>query len=305
MNAVRSVISVGVFDGIHRGHLAIVERAAHEARELGAPYGIVSFDPHPDVVLAKGPFHIQPPLTPLGEKRARLQSMGASWVEVLPFTREMAALSPEEFVSRHLVEPHGLRRLVVGVDFALGRGRTGNVTALRGIGERVGFDVVSVPLVEDGGRPISSTRIREALAAGRVAEAARLMGRRYSLTGLVVRGEGIGRTLGYPTANLRLHEEKWLPADGIYVVSVRHGQGERAGAMSIGSRPTFGGQVRTLEVYLLDFQGDLVGEDLTVEFVEWIRPELRFETPEALVRAMGEDVAKVRERLVSMRGEPV
>jgi riboflavin kinase/FMN adenylyltransferase len=146
---------------------------------------------------------------------------------------------------------------------------------------------------------VTSTRVREHLAKGEVAEAARLLGRRYSLAGLVVRGEGIGRTLGVPTANLRLHDEKLVPANGIYAVWTRiEAAGERLpGAMSVGVRPTFGGQVRTLEVHLVDWSGDLVGRDLEVEFVDWLRPEIRFDSADALVVAMKEDIAETRRRL--------
>jgi riboflavin kinase/FMN adenylyltransferase len=291
-----SVVSIGVFDGLHRGHCAILDRALAGARQLGVPCVVVSFDPHPDVVLAKTAFHVPAPLTPPAEKRRRLLAMGVSDLDVIPFTRELAALDPEEFVARHLVGPHRPAELVVGAGFALGRGRTGTVERLRAIGSRSGFTVEAVPLLEQDGAPVSSTRIRGLLGEGRVAEAARLLGRRYDLRGLVVRGDGIGRTLGYPTANLRLHEEKLLPADGIYAVQAGIGDEPvtRPAAMSLGMRPTFDGQVRTLEVHLLDWQGDLVGRDVTIEMVDWLRPELRFESPQALIEAIDQDVANTR-----------
>ena len=156
---------------------------------------------------------------------------------------------------------------------------------------RSGFEVETVPLLEIGGDPVTSTRIRGALARGRVDEAARLLGRWYALGGAVVTGDAIGRTLGVPTANLRLHDEKFLPADGIYAVWARIGSESvrRPGAMSIGVRPTFGGQERTLEVHLIDWSGDLLGADLEVELVDWIRPELSFPSVDELVRRMDED----------------
>jgi riboflavin kinase/FMN adenylyltransferase len=304
LSAAGAVVALGAFDGLHRGHQAILARALGLGHERGMPVGVISFDPHPDVILAKGPFRPLPPLTPAGEKRVRLAAMGVSWVELLPFTREMAALGPEEFVARYLVGPHGMAHLVVGEDFALGKGRAGNVARLVELGAAMGFRVESVPLVLDGGRPVSSTRIRELLAAGRVAEAGVLLNRRYSLSGRVVMGAGVGRRLGYPTANLRLHEEKWLPADGIYVARVeRRGQWLR-GALSLGVRPTFGGQDRTLEVYVLDFEADVLGEELTVEFVEWLRPQVRFETPGALAEAMRRDVEQVREHFAAAGAAP-
>ena len=292
-----AAIAIGIFDGVHLGHRAILERARERA--AGGRCVVVSFDPHPDVVLARGAFHSPPPLTPLGEKRELMLALGIGEFLVLPFTRELAALSPEEFVDAHLVHPFAPRALVVGEGFALGRGRSGTVERLRAIGARCGFEVESVPLVTIDGAPVSSTRIRALLAEGRVEEAARLLGRHYALAGIVVTGDARGRTLGFPTANLRLHEERWLPADGVYAVLARIG-GEREArpaAMSIGMRPTFDGQVRTLEVHLIDWAGELLGRELAVEFVAWLRPELRFESAQALADAMSADVAEARRRL--------
>jgi len=295
---VGAAVAVGVFDGVHLGHARILEIMRGRARAAGGAGVVVSFDPHPDLVLSKA-FQAVPPLTPLPEKRARLEALGIERFEVLPFTRELAALSPEEFVDRHLVRPFSLSALIVGENFALGRGRAGNVSRLREIGGRVGFEVEAVPLLQLEGAAITSTRIRELLARGDVAAAGRLLGRRYTLEASVVTGEGMGRQLGFPTANLRLHDEKYIPAHGIYAVWARiEGEGAlRPGAMSIGVRPTFGGKVPTLEVFLLDWQGDLVGRGLTVEFESWLREERRFDGPKPLIEAMQADVAEVRRRL--------
>jgi riboflavin kinase/FMN adenylyltransferase len=293
-----AAVAIGVFDGLHLGHRAIVGGALDHARVHDGRAVVVTFDPHPDVVLSKR-FEPMPPLTPLAEKRARLTAMGVAEFHVLPFSREMAALEPEAFVDLHLM-PLGPRALVVGADFALGRARAGNVERLRAIGAARGFEVVAVPLQSVDGAPVTSTRIRAALGEGRVADAAALLGRRYDLTGVVVRGETIGRTLGFPTANLRLHEEKLVPAHGIYATWVTLPSGDRVGgAMSIGVRPTFGGTMRTLEVHLIDWRGELVGLDLTIEFVDKIRDEKHFPTVEALVEAIGEDVRSIRSRLAA------
>jgi riboflavin kinase / FMN adenylyltransferase len=299
---VGSAVAIGVFDGLHLGHRAILEAALARARAAGGRCVVMSFDPHPDVVLGRGSFHSPPPLTPLGEKHRRLAGLGVDAFDVLPFTRELASLEPEAFVDRHLVAPHAPFALVVGEGFALGRGRAGTVERLRAIGATRGFDVEAVPLVMLDGAPVSSTRIRSALSEGRVAEAARLLGRRYALAGTVVTGDRRGRELGYPTANLRLHEDRVVPADGIYAVLARLSSGEPLlpAAMSIGMRPTFDGQLRTLEVYLLDWTGDLVGRPLEVEFVAWIRPELRFDSAEALIEAMDRDVVETRRRLAGI-----
>jgi riboflavin kinase/FMN adenylyltransferase len=296
----RSAVAIGVFDGLHLGHRAILEVARARARAAGGRCVVMSFDPHPDVVLARGGFHSPPPLTPLGEKHRLLAALGVDRFVVLPFTRELASLEPEAFVDRHLVEPLAPLALVVGEGFALGRGRSGTVERLRAIGVTRGFEVEAVPLVQLDGAPVSSTRIRRALAEGGVAEAARMLGRRYAIAGRVVTGDRRGRELGYPTANLRLDEDRVIPADGIYAVLARlpGAQGALPAAMSIGMRPTFDGQVRTLEVHLLDWSGDLVGRPLEVEFVDWIRPELRFESAGDLIAAMDRDVAETRRRLL-------
>jgi len=304
-----AVVSVGVYDGVHLGHVKILAAALEQAARLqGASSGrcvVVSFDPHPDLVLSR-PFRAPAPLTPLPERRARIAALGIRELEVIPFTRELAALEPEVFVERYLVRPHHLHTLVVGEGFALGRGRSGDVERLRGIGKEGGFGVIAVPLLELEGGPVSSTRIRVLLAEGRVAEAARLLGRHYDLAGLVVSGEGVGRMLGYPTANLRLHEEKLVPRDGVYAAWARiEARGERLqAAMSIGVRPTFDGQVRALEAHLLDWAGDLRGRELEVELVDWVRPQERFETHAALVAAMERDLAQVRRRLAATAVPP-
>ena len=299
MSGPGAAVAVGVFDGLHLGHLEIL-LAARDRRPPGGRAVVVSFDPHPDLVLAKT-FRPVAPLTPPVEKRARVEALGLDALDVVPFTRELASLPPEAFVEQYLLRRHGMRTLFVGGNFALGRGRAGNVDWLRAYGADHGYDVVAIPLLELDGAPVTSTRIRALLAEGRVAEAGRLLGRRYTLAGRVVPGHAVGRTLGFPTANLQLHEEKLVPGDGIYAVWVRLGAGAEPvmGAMSIGMRPTFDGTERTLEVFLLDWSGDLAGTSLEVELVDWIRSEEKFPTAEALVEAMRRDVAEVRRRLAS------
>lgn len=295
MSAPRGAIAVGVFDGLHLGHRALLERARERA--AGGPCHAVSFEPHPDIVLARE-FRPLAPLTPLPEKHARFAALGVR-LQVLPFTRELAALEPEVFVVRHLVEPFAPAWLVVGEDFALGRARAGNVARLRELGAVHGFQVDALPLHVAAGAPVTSTRIRTLLNEGRVAEAAVLLGRPYGFTGLVVQGDQVGRKLGFPTANLRLHDEQHIPAHGIYAVWARiAGEPQwRMGAMSVGVRPTFGGGVRTLEVFLLDFAGDLYGRDVEVAFMDWLRPEAAFAGMAELITAMTADVAEARRRL--------
>jgi riboflavin kinase/FMN adenylyltransferase len=295
---VSSAVAVGVFDGLHLGHRQILASALDRARARHGRCVVVSFDPHPDVVLSPS-FRPTPPLTPHAERRALLTAMGVEIYEVVPFTRELAALEPEDFVDRYLIQPFAMRDLVVGENFALGRGRSGNVERLRQIGALRGFEVEAVPLYELDGVPVSSTRIRALLAEGRVAEVTGPLGRRYRLVGVVVTGDGIGRDLGCPTANLRLHEEKLLPADGIYAAWARVGGDTvwHPAALSIGMRPTFGDQPRAIEVHLIDWEGELVGRELEVELETWVRGQLKFDTPEALAAAIQDDLRAVRGRL--------
>ena len=283
---------MGVFDGLHLGHRALLERAL--VRSKGDACVAVSFEPHPDVVLSRE-FRPMAPLTPLPEKRALLARMGVQ-LHVIAFTRELAALEPGAFVSQYLVTPFSPRWLVVGEDFALGRGRAGTVAKLREVGTAQGFEVEAVPLERIDGEPVTSTRIRELLAQGRVADAARLLGRLYGFTALVVGGDQVGRTLGFPTATLRLHDEQLVPAHGIYAVWTRiAGEGAwRMGAMSVGTRPTFGGGLRTLEVYVLDFDGDLYGDRLVVQLWRRLRDERTFSSEAELVEQIGRDVEETR-----------
>jgi riboflavin kinase/FMN adenylyltransferase len=294
------VVAVGVFDGLHRGHRAIIDTALARAKESSAATAVVTFDPHPDAVLGKAP--AEPPLTSAREKKDLLRRWGVDDVVVLPFDKEMAALEPEAFVRRYLLEDLGMIRLVTGRDFALGRGRRGNVPFLEALGERLGFAVDAVTLLDEHHGAVSSTRIRGALRGGDVGFAAELLGRPYALVGRVVHGHGIGRTLDFPTANLDLIEPQLLPADGIYAGWVHvPGQatgpgpgGAVAGAISLGLRPTFDGHERAFEVFLLDWQNDLRGTVLKVEFVDWIRRQEKFDGAAPLVEQMGRDVAEVR-----------
>lgn len=300
MTARAHVVAVGVFDGLHRGHRRIIEIGRERALEAGAGLAVVTFDPHPDAVLGKAPAEL--PLTPVREKKEILRGWGVDRVEVLPFDREMAGLTPEEFVERHLVAPLGMVRLVTGPDFALGRGRTGTVDYLAGLGAGGGFAVEAVPLLLEHHGAVSSTRVRGALHGGDVGFAAELLGRPYAIEGRVVHGWGLGGKLAYPTANLDPVEPKFLPADGVYAGWV-HVPGDPSGpgpagavrgAISLGLRPTFDGAERTLEAHLIDWSKDLRDKVLRVEFTAWLRGQEKFEGPDALVEAMGRDVARCR-----------
>ncbi len=295
-DARRHVVSVGVFDGVHRGHRAVLEVVRAEAAARGVRSVALVIAPHPLTILA--PERAPLRLTSLDTRLRLLAHAGIDVPAVWPFTAETARLTPTEFLDA-VAARYPLAALVVGPDHALGHQRTGTRDVLADLGAARGFAVRAVePLVLEG-EPVSSTRIRRLVAAGDLDGADRLLGWPYAIEGLVVTGDGRGRTLGYPTANLAIDPGSLLPPDGIYAVRVdgaREGAGDPViGAMSIGVRPTFvtDGR-RTVEVFLLDFQGDLVGRTLRVTLLERLREERRFADAAALVAQIDEDVARTR-----------
>jgi riboflavin kinase/FMN adenylyltransferase len=288
-----TVITVGTFDGVHRGHLALLDALGAVASDAGLPRVVVTFHPHPLRVVR--PDTAPALLTTRTEKVELLAQAGAERVVFLRFDTTLAGYAPDRFVEEILVERLGLARLVIGYDHGFGRDRSGDADTLRAIGARLGFAVDVVPPVRAADGAISSTRIRNALEAGDVRAAARGLGRPYSCRGLVVRGDGRGRALGYPTANLRIDDaEKLMPAEGIYAVLVHGREVSARGLLHLGPRPTFPDAAPTVEVHLLDFDGDLYGESIEVSLCERLRGVQRFETVDALVRAMDGDRAAAR-----------
>ncbi|HEX6940148.1 MAG TPA: bifunctional riboflavin kinase/FAD synthetase [Longimicrobiales bacterium] len=297
-----SVITVGTFDGVHRGHVAVIDEVCDCARRLGVRSIVITFEPHPLRVVR--PHEAPRLLTTPEERRELLAATGVDHVATLPFTRELATYSPERFVDEILIRRFGMIHLVMGYDHGLGRGRSGDVDTLRRIGGSRGFGVDVVPALTLDGEPISSTRIRKALERGDVVFAARALGRPYALRGRVIRGAGRGRELGFPTANLEpLGEHKLLPLEGIYAVRA-HGAGARArdGVLHLGPRPTFEGEPPSIELHLFDFDGDLYGATLEVAFCGWIREIRGFAGIEPLVAAMREDCARARALFAAGRG---
>jgi len=291
-----SVVTIGAFDGIHVGHQHLIRQLVKEARKTDRLATLVTFHPHPSVVLSShNPARY---LTTPGEKAALLEKLGLDLLAILPFDRKVARTPARDFISmihRHL----RMKELWVGADFALGRDREGDVEALKSMGQEIGFAVHVIEPLTWQGEVISSSRIRSLLVKGRVREAAHLLGRYPSLSGKVVWGAERGRCLGFPTANLEVRKERAIPADGVYAVYVLLGQERYQGVANIGIRPTFRDAEHVVEVHLLDFQGDLYGLDLVVEFVERLRPERRFLDVNELVTQVRRDIARARRILAA------
>ena len=295
-----AAVTVGTFDGVHRGHVPVLERTAEVARRRGLASVALTFDPHPlDVV---NPSAAPPLLTLWDEKLEALAQTSLNYVAVVPFNAELAAYTPEQFVERVLIDGFGMRELLIGHDHGFGRGRAGDVEALRMIGHRLGFpvEVVSAVVGTDGA-PISSTAIRRAIAHGDLARASDGLGRRYSFAGRVVSGEGRGRLLGYPTLNLELgSRRKLLPPHGVFAVRVEGRDAAFGGMMNLGPRPTFGDPTITLEVHLFDASGDWNGKTVRVEFVSRLRDTMKFSGPEALVAQLERDADEAKAALTAL-----
>jgi riboflavin kinase/FMN adenylyltransferase len=286
--------TIGVFDGVHRGHQRLLAATVAAARQLGGIAAAVTFEPHPRAVL--DPANVPPELTTLDEKRERLMAAGIDRVVVVNFTREVSEWTAERFCER-LLDRFDLRRLVVGPGFALGRDRRGDVDFLRRFGAEHDFTVDTVPAVTEDGEAISSTRIRSELVSGDVELAAGLLGHPYFLDGTVERGNRVGWRLGFPTANLGVEPGKCLPELGIYSTWLRVRGEWRAAASSIGYRPTFGGDRLTVEAHLLDFDADIYGERVRLAFVHRLREERWYPDEAALIAQMRLDVAETRRLL--------
>ena len=302
----RSVITVGTFDGVHRGHQKILQYLTERARKRDGRSTVVSFDPHPREVVRD---ESVPLLTTIDERSELLDAAGIDRFVIIPFTREFSQRSAENFASDILYERVGLQEIVVGYDHGFGKGRKGDVSTLEELGEERGFTVDVIPAQyqsgpasgENGEAVISSTRIRKLLLEyGKVSEAEGLLGRRYSFTGTVVKGEGRGRQLGYPTANLRPDDQrKLIPKKGVYAVTAHlPSQGAtRGGMMNIGSRPTFEDEGLHLEVHLFDWKDDLYGQEVRVEFVRHIRNEQQFDSVDALKKQLSRDEVRCKKLL--------
>lgn len=290
-----SVVTIGNFDGVHRGHRVLLRRVVDTAQARDLRAVAVTFDPHPAAILRPG---TQPPrLQTVDDRLAALGDAGIDLVVVLAFTPQLAASSPERFVQQVLAGPLEARRVVVGTNFRFGHRAAGDVVTLVECGARRGVEVEAVTLLDLDGQPLSSSLVRRHLSDGNVEAAARALGRPYALRGQVVAGEGRGRTIGVPTANLDVAPDMALPADGVYAGHAKSGDLVWPAVTNVGVRPTFGGTTRTIEVHLLDADVDLYGSTLQVAFAHRIRGEQRFSSAEELVARIAQDVIEARVHL--------
>lgn len=302
----RCVVTVGVFDGVHRGHAQLISRAVEQARQRGVPCVLLTFDPHPAELVRPGSHPAQ--LSTLARRADLVEALGVDAFCVLPFTRELSHLSPEGFVHQVLVERLHAAAVVVGQSFTFGYRAAGDVPLLSRLGERYGFSVDGEALLSDRDVTYSSTYIRSCVDAGDVAAASAALGRPHRVEGVVVRGDGRGRDLGYPTANVAPPMHSAVPGDGVYaawftllgrgpvVGTVVPGERYRA-AVSIGTNPTFSGRTRTVEAFVLDTEADLYGQHVAVDFVARLRGMERFDSVDELLVAMAADTGNARAAL--------
>lgn len=286
-----SSLTIGVFDGVHRGHRALIDRLDDASTKT-----VLTFDPHPVEVLRPG---TAPRLiTTIDERIALLGSAGIDQVGVLDLS-EIRELTPGEFVMEVLVKTMRMKELVLGPDFRFGRDRAGDVPLLLEMGRRHDFEVEIVDLVTDEDGPVSSSRIREMIESGRVSEAAEHLTTRFGVTGPVIHGDKRGATIGFPTANMAPPPRKVMPREGVYAAFAHVRDIVSEAAVNVGRRPTFGGGEVVIEAYIMDFDSEIYGEQLTIEFVDYLREELDFSEVDDLIEQMGQDVAKSAELLES------
>jgi len=293
-----SVITVGTFDGVHAGHRAIIDTVAEKARQRDARSVLVTFDPHPRDIINPGDAGIKL-LTTLQERSEILEELGIDTMVVIPFDRDFSLLSSEEFVRDIIHKKVGVSEFVIGYDHQFGRNREGTIETIERLGNELGFDAYVVSKREVGEKTVSSSAIRNAISEdGNVEEAAEFLQRPYRLNATVVHGDKRGKEIGFPTANLKPeHSRKIIPKDGVYSVRVRINGDWYDGMMNIGTRPTFDGKVRTLEVNLFNFDEDIYGKEVQVRFFNRIRDEKKFDGKEELIDQLKKDEQQAKEML--------
>lgn len=291
-----TVLTIGTFDGVHLGHQKIIERVVATAHQEGLLATIFTFFPHPRMVVQHD--KSLKLIHTLEEKKQLLQQLGVDLLVVQPFNEAFAQLTAEEFVSTILVQHLNVKKVIIGYDHRFGRNRTANINDMRLFGEKYGFAVEEISVQEVDEVSVSSTKIREALNKGDVTTAEHYLGTPYSLTGTVVHGLKLGRTLGYPTANIQVTEDyKLIPKDGVYVVYSYIGGQKVYGMMSIGKNPTIEGKGASIEVYFFDFNGDLYDRELTIYFVKYLREERKFSSVALLKKQLQDDETTARKAI--------
>lgn len=289
-----SIITLGNFDGLHLGHQELIKKIILRAEETGGLSMVVTFRPHPLKILAPEKC---PPLISIYEEKIQLfEKLGIDVLVKIPFTLDFSAMEPRDFVKNILVDLLGAKEIFVGYNYRFGKGRKGNILMLRDLGNELGFIVREVEQVSLNGEVISSTRIRQLLINGEVEHAARLLGRPYALCGIVVKGDGRGRGLGFPTANI-VSRHSIIPSNGVYAVRLFVRDKYYNGIVNIGMRPTFDAKSMAIEVHIFDFDEDIYGEELTVYFAGKIRDERKFGSAEALIRQIQADIAIAKKKL--------
>ena len=297
----KHAISIGVFDGVHKGHLALVNKMLSEGNTRGLSGGVVTFYPHPVAVIRPDIEFTY--LTSLQNRIELLQTVGVEFVSVLEFDEQLQRVSAKTFCEM-LVEEAQMELLVVGKDFKLGRNGEGDIKILENIGLELGFEVISVPLVQESTSKVSSTRIREALNSGSMEEVGSLMGHRYQLDGTVILGDQRGRTIGFPTLNVDIEKDRLIPPNGVYITETFIKNEKYASVTNIGSRPTFTIDSKNhLETHLLDFNEDVYGEHATVEFISRLRNERKFNSGEELVQQIKNDVKNTVDHFTNRQAE--
>jgi len=288
-------LAIGVFDGVHLGHQAVIRRAIEDAAKQNGTAVVVTFNPHPIRILRPDAAPLL--LTANKHKAELIARLGVADLLIIPFTREFAALHAAEFIRQLKDAAQSLRGIYVGHQWSFGHQRSGNLELLQKLGDEWGFEEVGIPVVEVNGNVVSSTAIRQAVATGNLEAAETLLGRPYTVLGTVVEGDKIGRTIGFPTANLSVHNEQ-LPPDGVYAVQAAWNDQTISGVLNIGNRPTVSaGLKKTVEVHLLDFSGQLYGQDLEITFLKFLRGEMKFSGLDGLKSQIANDVLEARKLL--------
>jgi riboflavin kinase/FMN adenylyltransferase len=287
-------LAIGVFDGVHRGHQAVISTSADHARASNGTPVVATFDPHPEKVLRpQAAPHL---LSATQHKIALIRALGVEHLLIITFDKQFAATEPEDFVGDLVAHSKPLREICVGHEWSFGKNRRGNLDLLKKLGAKFNFDVVGIPPVKLKGAVVSSTAIRQAVEKGDLAKAAEMLGREYTILGTVTHGDNLGKKIGFPTANLSAHSEQF-PPNGVYAAEASIDGELHRGVINLGVRPTVSGgkSERVLEIYLFDFNRDIYGHDVEVRFSKFLRPEKKFENLDALVQQIRQDVQQARE----------